>query len=581
MTDYVTHEQPTSEPIDGRQRRESSGSQAPVALVLRLCATLALALAGVVFVAGAANGSAAASAHRHQTRHALRHRASVGSVTAVNGASGAGSCGTASATGTFSLTSRHGTTRTIDVTSSTAFAGPSSASVSFANVCVGTDVAVSGHPTTDPHTITASKVALLPIPAVTTAAPAPPAPPPAAAGKVTSVNGSTTAGSCGTAGATGTFALDTFKGTTVDVSVTSSTSFAGTPPATPASFANVCVGTAAAVLGTAGSTPTAFTATKVFEFTPHSTSPRPPVVAGKVTSVNGSSTSGSCGTPGGTGTITLTTFKGATVTADVTSSTTFSEGPGSSPSFADVCVGSDAAALGTPASTPTSFTATKVFVVAPRPSDPGSHGWKADPGVAHGASHSPSSGPAPIRTSSTLPGGSDSHWSSPFTAPGKAVVSGTVTTTTANSIVVNHGGKSQTIDVNASTTYTAPTGPSSLALVAAGDLVKATGTVANGVFTASTVTVLPPAGPAPGAALPSGSSGNGGHGGPPAPAPAPAPASSPYGQHPGQGGQPGGSPSGHGAPGFGTGHSPTSGGATPGGAPSGVGGSSTGGSGRR
>jgi hypothetical protein len=94
-------------------------------------------------------------------------------------------------------------------------------------------------------------------------------PTPVAAGQVGSVNGSSTAGQCGTAGATGSFTLITARGTTVEVTVTATTTFAE-PGVTAATFADVCVGDHAAAVGS--DAPTTLTATKVFIFP---TPPRP------------------------------------------------------------------------------------------------------------------------------------------------------------------------------------------------------------------------------------------------------------------------------------------------------------------
>jgi hypothetical protein len=74
----------------------------------------------------------------------------------------------------------------------------------------------------------------------------------AAAGKVTSVNGVTTTGHCGTAGKTGTFALENPKTTkSLTVHVTTTTKFV--EPYTTASFADVCVGKSVSVAGVVAS----------------------------------------------------------------------------------------------------------------------------------------------------------------------------------------------------------------------------------------------------------------------------------------------------------------------------------------
>jgi hypothetical protein len=72
------------------------------------------------------------------------------------------------------------------------------------------------------------------------------------AGTVDSVNGNTSAGACGTAGATGTFTMKDEEGATVTVAVTSSTTFEDPADPTP-SFADVCVGAQVHAAGTLSS----------------------------------------------------------------------------------------------------------------------------------------------------------------------------------------------------------------------------------------------------------------------------------------------------------------------------------------
>ena len=91
-------------------------------------------------------------------------------------------------------------------------------------------------------------------------------------------------------------------------------------------------------------------------------SPPPPVSGafGTVASVN-SLTSG-CGTPGASGTFTLSGLGGRTWTVNVSSppGTTFFDPADSSPSFGDVCVGARVGAVGTTSGG--AIDATKVFV---------------------------------------------------------------------------------------------------------------------------------------------------------------------------------------------------------------------------
>ena len=73
-----------------------------------------------------------------------------------------------------------------------------------------------------------------------------------------------------------------------------------------------------------------------------------PSVSGTVTAVNGDTTPGVCGDPGASGAFTLTTT-GATPTAhevDVTAATSFVQKKVAAPTFANVCVGDDATAIG-------------------------------------------------------------------------------------------------------------------------------------------------------------------------------------------------------------------------------------------
>jgi hypothetical protein len=374
-----------------------------------------------------------------------------------------------------------------------------------------------------------------------------------AAGKVSSVGGSSASGTCGSAGGTGSFTLTSFRhGGTVTVNVTSSTAF-GEPGVTSPSFADVCVGASVFVLGTRPSTGTAgsstsdstgtgtgsggttVTATKVFVVpTPRRrVHGHPPVVAGKVTAVGGSSAARTCGTAGGTGSFTLTTFenaRGATVTVDVTSSTTFTEPGESSASFGNVCVGADVFVLGTSSSgdgtsgtsgttgsTGTSGTgngsgssdaspvsAAKVFVAPTlRPA------WHADQRDATTTArvHDGSTGPTSTHGfagpgQQFAPGGrhqTDDHprptTPSPTTIGSSNSVSGWVTGKGPSSLSVSFGENTRTVDVTNATTYSAPGGPTSFGAIMQGDLVRATGTTTNGVFTATSVTVLPNAGP--------------------------------------------------------------------------------------
>jgi hypothetical protein len=317
-----------------------------------------------------------------------------GIVISVNGTATSGTCGTQGATGVLVLAhwgsdqawltgeDEHDKSVTVDVTSSTTFADPASSAPSFAEVCVGGHVHAGG--TLSDGTLGATAVDVQ-------------VPEAAASGTVLSVNGASTAGTCGSAGATGSFTVsgddfggwgagafvghDHAGGTPVTVDVTGSTTFVG-PGGSAASFADVCIATRTFVIGLPSSD--ALDALKVFVVPANNAS-----AAGTVTSVDGSTTAGTCGTAGGTGSFVLaggfgndqgghgsivgaswsSASSGArlgrnegprTVTVTVTSTTTFDDHADPSPSFADVCVGDQAAATGL--LTASGIDATSVFV---------------------------------------------------------------------------------------------------------------------------------------------------------------------------------------------------------------------------
>lgn len=245
----------------------------------------------------------------------------VGLVTAVNGDTTAGVCGTAGAAGTFAVTTRSGSA-TVNVSAGTAFVGVPSAS--FAKVCVNGVVAAvgSGSP------IDAFRV-------IVTSFTAPTAPPARALGVVTAVDGVSTPGTCGTAGAAGTFVLATRSGPRT-VSVEAGTAFLD-PRVTTDTFGSVCVGRTVGALGTANGSVLAAGLVVVVGTIPT-------VVTGIVTSVNGVATPGICGTAGGTGSIGIVTRTGTT-TLNVNLGTQF-RGV-FAPSFSKVCVGGVIAAVGT------------------------------------------------------------------------------------------------------------------------------------------------------------------------------------------------------------------------------------------
>jgi hypothetical protein len=172
------------------------------------------------------------------------HHGNQGIVTSVNGVATAGTCGTATATGNFTLVGMRRAVVTVDVVSTTTFTDPavlSPATPSFADVCVGVPLKVLG--TFATGTLTAASVAVLPPPMVGTQ------------GIVTSVNGVATTGTCGTATATGNFTLVGMRRAIVTVDVTPTTTFTDPAVVSPSlpSFADVCVGSYVKTLGTVAS----------------------------------------------------------------------------------------------------------------------------------------------------------------------------------------------------------------------------------------------------------------------------------------------------------------------------------------
>ena len=163
--------------------------------------------------------------------------------------------------------------------------------------------------------------------------------PSVAFGVVGSVNGVATLGTCGVAGASGSFTLVNPGGSKA-VSVTGTTRYlAGTSP----SFAKVCVGRLAGAVGTWTGSAVAARYVAVPPSLPSAT-------GGIVSAVNGSTAPGTCGTAGASGTLTLTTRTGLQSVA-VTPSTAFTVIGASSSSFGQVCVGGLAGAIGTASGT--------------------------------------------------------------------------------------------------------------------------------------------------------------------------------------------------------------------------------------
>ncbi|MGO9581375.1 MAG: hypothetical protein ACLP36_01060 [Acidimicrobiales bacterium] len=299
-------------------------------------------VAGVVILGGSAV-AAAAPAHR------IGGRERGGSVvTSVNGTSTAGTCGVASAAGTFTVVGKHLQIVTVEVSSpGTTFIDSSDPSPSFADVCVGNHVTIIG--TYSSGALSATSVTVLP---PNTAQPK---------GVVTSVNGISTAGTCGVASAAGTFTYVGRRLRIVTVNVSSpGTAFIDSADPSP-SFHDVCVGSNVEILGTFSSGSLAASSVTVL---PTSTDS----ITGIVSSVNGSAASSACGVAGDPGVFTVVPRRHpAIVTVDVTSpGTTFTDSAVTTPSFGDVCVGVGVKAVGTFSSG--TLTATSVEVIPPETS---------------------------------------------------------------------------------------------------------------------------------------------------------------------------------------------------------------------
>lgn len=282
--------------------------------------------------AGALAGTSGVAAASHPTGTSP---AVSGTVTAVGGVTTPGTCGTAGATGSFTVTTTATTptVHTVDVTPATSYVERSVASPTFANVCVGDNASAIG--TQSGFVVSATAVSIsVPKPTHTY-------------GTVTAVNGVSTTGTCGSAHDSGDFTLSTIVNSApvvTTVFVTSDTKFEGAQNAKD-TFANVCVDDYAQATGiVVGSTVLASSVTV------HVPKPPAPIhVSGTVTSVNGTSATGTCGSADQAGNFVVTwTDKEGTVintTVNVTATTPFAGKTGAT-SFAQVCVGTRAAAIG-------------------------------------------------------------------------------------------------------------------------------------------------------------------------------------------------------------------------------------------
>ena len=217
--------------------------------------------------------------------------AAFGIVTAVSG-------------GGFTMETPKGDAVTVNVTGATTYLDEAVATPSVANVTVGSKVAVYG--VLSSATIAATAVAI------------------AGAGSHGIPGGFGTVASVGT----GSFTITTASGVDLTIDVSGSTTYIDEAVSSP-SFANVTVGEHVAVFGvlSAGS----LAATTIAIGAP--ISPAPLGQWGTVKAV-------------GTGNFTIATHGGATITVQVSSSTTYLDALDSSPSIADVTVGAHVVVFG-------------------------------------------------------------------------------------------------------------------------------------------------------------------------------------------------------------------------------------------
>jgi len=290
----------------------------------------ALTIAALTVSVGAAGTAGAAAGAKGSTPSVN------GSVTAVNGDTTPGVCGSAGGTGDFTLTTNGATpsVHTVDVTPATSFVQKKVAAPTFADVCVGDDATVIG---VQSGFVVAANAVSIHVPKSTHVF-----------GTVTDVGGVSTAGTCGTAHATGTFSLSTLvSGSQVvtTVFVTPSTKFTVSHVGT-STFAGLCVGYGAQAEGlSVGGT--------VLASSVQVKLPKPPVrvhVKGTVSSVNGVATPGTCGVAATAGSFVVTWTDKSNAVVDttvvVTATTPFS-GKSGTTSFADVCVGAKSSVIGT------------------------------------------------------------------------------------------------------------------------------------------------------------------------------------------------------------------------------------------
>ena len=313
-----------------------------------------------------------------------RPNGTFGTVASAGGSSAPGSCGTAGDAIPFTMVTWRGATSfTVDLDPATTFSLPGVTTPTYANVCVGELVSVSG--AVSDTIISATAVHVLPV--------FPPQPQ-GAFGTVTSAGGSTTAGSCGTAGDTASFTIDTWRGSTsytIDLSAT--TTFVE-PSVVAPSDADICVGGLAGATGPV--TDDTVAATTVYGL-PNTLRLHPHGKFGTITAVGRSTTPGSCGTAGDTRTpFTLVTWSGTSTsyTVTVASTTAFVDQGEPTPSYADVCVGSVAGVLGPVAGA--AVTATSISVTSGVP-PPGT----GSTGTTGNDQSGPASRPSPVSSAGT------------------------------------------------------------------------------------------------------------------------------------------------------------------------------------
>ena len=267
---------------------------------------------------------------------------------------------------------------------------------------------------------------------------------PNVSGAVASGNGVADPGTCGVAGVAGTLTLTTHDSQTFTINVSTTTTFAEKDVATP-SFADVCVGSNVWARG--ATTGMVVTADKI--------KIRPPrtEASGEVASVDGVTTSGTCGVAGLAGTFALESHEHHAFTVNVSTTTAYVETGVASPTFANVCVGSKVKVNGT--FVDTTVTATTVTIKPP-------HVRTGAMGIVASVNG--------VSTAGTC---------------GTAGLAGTFTLT-------GHPDKTWTVNVDPATTFAekdvaAPT----FANVCVGEFVMAKGTVVDPTVTATQVFIAP------------------------------------------------------------------------------------------